>query len=163
MDFMKGLPRSNRQHDSIWVIVNRMTKSSHFLPIKTTYSAEDYVKLYLQEVVRQHGVPDFIISNRGSQFTAESWKSFKKGLGSKVNLSITYPQTDGQAERSIQTLEDILGSYVIDFKGIGMITYLTLLSSLTTTVTIRAFKWLHIKLFIGEDTDLLCSRLVNKG
>ncbi|WMV23979.1 hypothetical protein MTR67_017364 [Solanum verrucosum] len=72
MDFITGLPQSRRQHDSIWVIVDRMTKSAHFLPVKTTHSAEDYAKLYVQEVVRLHGVPVSIISARGAQF----WKSF---------------------------------------------------------------------------------------
>jgi len=117
MDFITGLPRSHRQHDSIWVIVDRMTKSAHFLPVKTTHSTEDYAKLYLQEVVRLHGVPVLIISDRGAQFTAQFWKSFPKGLGSKVNLSIIFhPQTDGQAECTIQTLEDMLRACLIDFK-----------------------------------------------
>ncbi|WMV29209.1 hypothetical protein MTR67_022594 [Solanum verrucosum] len=66
MDFITGLLRSRRQHDSIWVIIDRMTKSTHFLPVKTTNSAEDYAKLYIQEVVRIHGVPISIISNRGN-------------------------------------------------------------------------------------------------
>ncbi|KAL3360779.1 hypothetical protein AABB24_013964 [Solanum stoloniferum] len=118
MDFITGFPRSRRQHDSIWVIVDRMTKSAHFLPVKITHSAEDYAKLYIQEVVRLHGVPVSIISDRGAQFTAQFWKSFQKGLGSKVNLSTAYhPQTDGQAEHTIQTLEDILRACVIDFNG----------------------------------------------
>ncbi|KAH0720379.1 hypothetical protein KY285_005181 [Solanum tuberosum] len=118
MDFITCLPRSRRQHDSIWVIVDRMTKSSHFLPVKTTHSVEDYAKLYLQEVVRLHGVSVSIILDRGAQFTAQFWKSFQKGLGSKVNLSTAFhPQTDGQAESTIQTLEDMLRACVIDFKG----------------------------------------------
>ncbi|WMV59461.1 hypothetical protein MTR67_052846 [Solanum verrucosum] len=118
MDFITGLPQFRCQHDSIWVIVDRMTKSTHFLPVKTTHSAEDYAKLYLQEVVRLHGVLVLIISDRGAQFTAQFWKSFKKGLGSKVNLSTAFhPQTDGQAERTIQTLKDMLRACVIHFKG----------------------------------------------
>ncbi|WMV24236.1 hypothetical protein MTR67_017621 [Solanum verrucosum] len=84
MDFTTGLPRSRRHHDSIWVIVDQMTKSAHFLPVKTTYSAEDYVRLYIQEIVRLHGVPVSIISDRGVQFTTQFWKSFQKGLGSKA-------------------------------------------------------------------------------
>ncbi|TMW99528.1 hypothetical protein EJD97_002395 [Solanum chilense] len=65
MDFITGLPRTRRLHDSIWVIVNRMTKSSRFLEVKTTYSAEDYARLYINEIVRLRGVPLSIISNRG--------------------------------------------------------------------------------------------------
>ncbi|WMV41915.1 hypothetical protein MTR67_035300 [Solanum verrucosum] len=93
IDFITGLPRSRRQHDSIWVIVDRMTKSTHFLPIKTTHSAEDYAKLYIQEIVRLHGVPVSIISDRGAQFTAQFWKSFQKGLGSKAHEKY-YPPYD---------------------------------------------------------------------
>ena len=76
MDFITRLPRTRKQHDSIWVIVDRMTKSSHFLVVKTTYSAEDYVKLYINEIVRLHGVPLSIISDRGPQFISHFWKSF---------------------------------------------------------------------------------------
>ena len=96
MDLIIGLPRTRRQHDSIWVIVDRMTKSSHFLVVKTTYSAEDYVKLYINEIVRLHGVPFATISDRGSQFASHFWKSFQKGLGIQVNVNTTFhPHTDG--------------------------------------------------------------------
>ena len=71
IDFMIGLPRSRKQHYSIWVIVDRMTNSSHFMSVKTTHSAEDYAKLYIQEVVRLHGVPLSIISDKGAQFTIQ--------------------------------------------------------------------------------------------
>ena len=118
MDFVTGLPRTARKFDSIWVIVDRLTKSAHFLPVKTTYTVEEYSKLYVKEIVRLHGVPTSIISDRGTQFTANFWKSFQRGLGTQVNLSTAFhPQTDGQAERTIQTLEDMLRACVIDFKG----------------------------------------------
>ena len=118
MDFITGLPRTRRHHDSIWVIIDRMTKSSRFLAVKTTYSAEDYAKLYLTEIVRLHGVPLSIISDRGPQFTSHLWKSFQKGLNTQVNLSKTFhTQTDGQAECTIQTLEDMSRACMIDFKG----------------------------------------------
>lgn len=70
MDFITGLPRSSRKYDSIWVIVDRLTKLAHFLPVRTTYSAEDYARLYIKEIVRLHGVSVSIISDRGAQFTA---------------------------------------------------------------------------------------------
>ena len=79
--FITGSPRTSRQHASIWVIVDRMTKSSHFLAVKTKYSAEDYAKLYLNEIVRLHGVPLSIISDIGPQFTSHFWKPFHKSLG----------------------------------------------------------------------------------
>ncbi|XP_049357897.1 uncharacterized protein LOC125822529 [Solanum verrucosum] len=118
MDFVTGLPRSFRKFDSKWVIVDRLTKAAHFLPVKTTYTVEEYAKSYIKEIVRLHGVPISIISDRGAQFTANFWKSFQKSLGTQVNLSTTFhPQTDGQAERTIQTLEDMLRACILDFKG----------------------------------------------
>ncbi|CAN4106291.1 unnamed protein product [Withania somnifera] len=118
MDFITGLPRSFRKFDSIWVIVDRLTKSAHFLPVKTNYTAEEYARLYIKEIVRLHGVPISIISDRGAQFTAKFWKSFQGSLGTQVNLSTAFhPQTDGQAKRTIQTLEDMLRACVLDFKG----------------------------------------------
>ena len=98
MDFMMGLPRTHHQHDSVWVIIDRMTKSAYFLPVRTSYSAEDYAKLYIRELVRLHGVPLSIISDRGTQFTSHFWKAFQKGVGTQVYLITTfYPQTDHQA------------------------------------------------------------------
>jgi len=70
MDFITGFPRTPRNYDSIWVIIDRLTKSTHFMPVRMTYSAEDYAKLYIQEIVHLHGVPLSIISDRGAQFTA---------------------------------------------------------------------------------------------
>uniref|UniRef100_M1AKE9 Retrotransposon protein n=1 Tax=Solanum tuberosum TaxID=4113 RepID=M1AKE9_SOLTU len=75
MDFITGLSRTRRQHDSIWVIVDRVTKSSRFLAVKTTDSAEDYAKLYINKIVRLHGVPLSIISDRGPQFTSHFWSN----------------------------------------------------------------------------------------
>ncbi|XP_070046620.1 uncharacterized protein [Nicotiana tomentosiformis] len=83
MDFIVGLPRTQYKFDSIWVIVDRLTKSAHFLPVRTTYSAKDYARLYIKEVVRLHGVPVPIISDRRAQFIANFWRSFQKGLGTQ--------------------------------------------------------------------------------
>ena len=119
LDFITGLPRTRRHHDSFLMIVDRMTKSSHFLAVKTTYLVEDYANLYLTEIVRLHRVHFSIILDRGPQITSHFFKSFQKDLGTQVNLSTTFhPQTDGQAEFTIQTLEDMLRAYVINFKGI---------------------------------------------
>ena len=96
MDFIIGLPRTHRQHDSIWVIVDRVNKSARFLVVKTTDLAEDYAKLYINKIVRLHGVPLSIISDRGPQFTSHFWKSIQKGFGTQVNLSTTFhSQIDG--------------------------------------------------------------------
>ncbi|PHT83036.1 hypothetical protein T459_11479 [Capsicum annuum] len=118
MDFVTGLPRTRHQHDSVWVIIDRMAKSAHFLPVRTSYSTEDYAKLYIRELVRLHGVLLSIISDRGTQFTFHFWKAFQKGLDTQVYLSTAFhPQTDGQPERTIKTLEDMLRVCAIDFKG----------------------------------------------
>ncbi|KAH0743109.1 hypothetical protein KY290_031102 [Solanum tuberosum] len=97
-----------------WEVINM----DFITVVKTTYSAEDYAKIYINEIVKLHGVPLSVISDRGPQFTSHFWKSFQKGLGTQVNLSTTFhPWMDGQAERTIQTLEDMLRACVIDFKG----------------------------------------------
>ena len=112
MDFITVLPCTRRQHESICVIVDRMSKSSRFLAVKTTYSAEYYARIYINDIVRLHGVPLSIISDRGPQFTSYFWKSFQKGLGTQVNLStIFHPQTDGQ------------GAYYLDLKVYGKSLY----------------------------------------
>ena len=98
MDFVVGLPRSRRHRDSIWVIVDRMTKSSHFIPLTSTYRAEDNARLYIDKIVSWHGILLSIISDRGAQFTSHLWRYFHKSLGMQVKLSTTFnPQTDGQA------------------------------------------------------------------
>ncbi|WMV25598.1 hypothetical protein MTR67_018983 [Solanum verrucosum] len=118
MDFIVRLPHTRRQYDSIRVIIDRMTKSVHFVPINISNSAEDYSKLYVREMVKFHRVPLSIIPNRGTQFTFQFWKSFQNGLGTSVKLKMTFhPQIDGQVECTIKTLEYMLRACVIDFKG----------------------------------------------
>ncbi|GKA54375.1 putative reverse transcriptase domain-containing protein, partial [Tanacetum coccineum] len=116
MDFVSGLPRTPSGYDTIWVIVDRLTKSAHFLPIKKTDSMEKLTQLYLKVVVCRHGVPISIISDRDSHFTSRFWKLLQKALGTNLDMSTAYhPQTDDQNERNIQTLEDMLRACVIDF------------------------------------------------
>jgi nitric oxide synthase oxygenase domain/subunit len=74
MDFIIGLPTTEKSFDSIWVIVDRLTKSAHFIPIKSTYHPHNYANIYFQQVVRLHGVPKSIVSDRGPQFTARFWE-----------------------------------------------------------------------------------------
>ncbi|GJS79857.1 putative reverse transcriptase domain-containing protein [Tanacetum coccineum] len=100
MDFVTKLPKSSSGHDTIWVVVDRLTKSAHFLPIP------------------RHGVPVSIISDRDGRFTSHLWQAFQKALGTRLDMSTAYhPQTDGQSERTIQTLEDMLRACVMDFGG----------------------------------------------
>ena len=118
MHFVTSFPRSFWKFESIWVMVDKLTKAAHFLLVKTTYTAEEYARLYIKDIVRLHGVPISIISDRGAQFTANFWKSFQKSLGAQVNVSTTFHlQTDGQEERTIQTLEDMLRVCILDLKG----------------------------------------------
>ena len=97
--------------------MDRLTKSVHFIPIKSTYSAEDYARIFIDEIVCHHGIPLSIIPDRGAQFTSRFRRSFQKGLGTKVKLSTAFHlRTDGQVEHTIQTLDDILRDCIIYFK-----------------------------------------------
>ncbi|GJU87912.1 putative reverse transcriptase domain-containing protein [Tanacetum coccineum] len=116
MDFVTKLPKTSSGHDIIWVIVDRLTKSAHFIPTRATDSMETLTRLYIKEIVSRHGVPISIISDRDSHFTSRFWQSLQNALGTQLDMSTTYhPETDGQSERTIQTLEDMLRACVIDF------------------------------------------------
>ncbi|GKF76962.1 putative reverse transcriptase domain-containing protein, partial [Tanacetum coccineum] len=116
MDFVTKLPKMTFGQDTIWVIVDRLTKSAHFLPVKETDPIKKLMRQYLKEVVSRHEVPVSIISDRDSKFTSHFWKSLNQALGTQLDMSTAYhPHTDGQSERTIQTLEDMLRACVIDF------------------------------------------------
>ncbi|GJX57802.1 putative reverse transcriptase domain-containing protein [Tanacetum coccineum] len=116
MDFVTKLPKTSTGQDTIWIIVDRLIKSAHFLPMGENDSMEKLTRQYLKEVVTRHGVPILIISDRDGRFTSQFWQSLQKALGTQLDMSTAYhPQTDGQSERTIQTLEDMLRAYVIDF------------------------------------------------
>ncbi|KAI3712403.1 hypothetical protein L1987_70959 [Smallanthus sonchifolius] len=118
MYFITKLPRTSSGYDSIWVIIDRLTKSAHFLPIREDYRVEKLARIYIDEIVSRHGVPLNIISDRDARFTSQFWQSLQTALGTRLDLSTAYhPQTDGQTERTIQTLEDMLRACVIDFGG----------------------------------------------
>ena len=94
--------------------MDRLTKTAHFLPINMKYKLEKIAELYTKEVVRLHGIPTSIISERDPRFTSKFWESLQKSLGTKIKLSSAYhPQRDGQIERTIQTLKDLLRACVI--------------------------------------------------
>ncbi|GJT72384.1 putative reverse transcriptase domain-containing protein [Tanacetum coccineum] len=118
MDFVEKLPRTSRGHDSIWVIVDQLTKFAHFLLIREYYKLDKLVELYINEILSRHGVPISIISDRDSQFTSCFWRLLQKAFGTQLDISTAYhPQTDGQSERMIQTMEDILRACEIDLEG----------------------------------------------
>ena len=118
MDFVIGLPRTLGGNNAIQVIVDRLTKSAHFLPMKFKFSMDHLASLYIKEIVRMHGVPVSIVSNRDPHFTSRFWHILQKALGTKLSFSTTFhPQTDGQSEKVIQVLEDLLRACAFDLKG----------------------------------------------
>jgi hypothetical protein len=118
MDFIVGLPRTSAGYDSIWVIVDRLTKVAHFIPVKTTYSGAKLAELYMTHIVCLHGVPKKIVSDWESQFTSRYWKKLHGSLDTRLNFSSAYhPQTDGQSERTNQVLEDMLRASALKHGG----------------------------------------------
>src|SRR3954471_20710393 len=118
MDFVTGFPHTARGFDAIWVVVDRLTKSAHFIPINISFPLVKLAEIYIRIIVKLHGVPSSIVSDRDPRFTSEFWKSLQEALGSKLKLSSAYhPQTDGQTERMIQSLEDLLRSCVLEQGG----------------------------------------------
>jgi hypothetical protein len=126
MDFVVGLPKALSGQDVIWIIVDRLMKSAHFLPIKITDSLDKLTEMHVREIVRLHGVPVSIVSDCDLRFTSKIWERLHEAMGTKLNFSTAYhPQTVRQSERTIQTLEDMLRLCVLDFKG-SWIRYLPL-------------------------------------
>ena len=95
---MSGFPLTQQKHDSVWVIVNNLTKSAHFLPVKMDYSMDRLAELYVKEIVRLHGILFSIVLNRDLCFTSRFWKELQSALGTRLNFSTAFhPQTDGQS------------------------------------------------------------------
>ncbi|GJZ57621.1 reverse transcriptase domain-containing protein [Tanacetum coccineum] len=116
MDFITKLPKTSNGHDTIWVIIDRLTKSAHFIPTRETDIMGTLKRLYIKEIVSRNGVPISIISDRDSHFTSRFWQLLQSALGTQLDMSTAYhPETDRQSERTIQTLEDMLRACVIDF------------------------------------------------
>ena len=118
MDFVTHFPRTPRRHDVVWVIVDQLTKSTHFLVVRMTFTLEEFYRLYIREIVQLHGVPVSIVSDRDPKFTTHFWKSFQKAMGTQLTMSTAFhQQKNGQSEMIIQVLEDMLQACVIDLKG----------------------------------------------
>ena len=90
MDFVMGLPRTQKSHDAVWVIVDRLTKSAHFLPVRMDYSLDRLARLYIDEIVRLHGVPVSIVSDRDPRFTSRFWGSLQRALGTRLNFNTAF-------------------------------------------------------------------------
>ena len=118
IDFVTHLPQTPQRHDAVWVIVDRLTKSAHFLAVRITFTLERFFRLYIREIVRLHGVPVSIVSDRDLRFTVQFWKCFQEVMGTRLTMSTTFhPQINSQSERTIQVLEDMLRACVLDHKG----------------------------------------------
>jgi hypothetical protein len=116
MDFIVGLSRTRKGYDSIWVIVDRLTKAAHFIPIKTTYTGAQLAEQYLSRIVYLHGVPKKIVSGRGTQFTSKFWERLHESMGTRLKCSSAYhPQIDGQTERVNHVLEDMLRACALQY------------------------------------------------
>nr|GEX05591.1 reverse transcriptase domain-containing protein [Tanacetum cinerariifolium] len=117
MDFVSKLPKTLNGHDTIWVIIDRLTKLAHFIPTQEIDSMETLTRLYIKYIVSWHGVPISIISDHDSHFTSTFWQSLQSALVTQLDMSTEYHlETNGQSERTIQTLEDMLRACVIDFR-----------------------------------------------
>src|SRR4051812_36677803 len=113
MDFISQLPRTKSGHDCIAVIVDKLSKLSHLIPTTTNVTASQFAVQFVNEIVRLHGVPKHIVSDRDSKFTSHFWRHLMKCLGVELRLSTSFhPQTDGQTERTNRTLETILRNFV---------------------------------------------------
>ena len=92
MDFVSGLPLTQQKHDYVWVIVDKLTKSAHFVPLRMDYSMDQLAKLYVKEIVRLHGVLLSIVSDRDPHFTSRFWKELQSALGTRLNFSTAFQQ-----------------------------------------------------------------------
>ena len=90
MDFVTHLPQTSRRHDEVWVIVDRLIKSAHFLAVRMTFTLEIFCRVYICEIVTLHGVSVSIVSNRDPRFTAPFWKSFQKAMGTQLTMSTAF-------------------------------------------------------------------------
>jgi hypothetical protein len=118
MDFIVGLPLTACKFDLIWVIVDRLSKSTHFIPVHTRYDVRRYAEIYIARVLCLHGVLKTIISDRGSQFVTRFWEQLHASLRTHlIHSSAYHPQMDGQTKRVNQILEDMLRACIMEYQG----------------------------------------------
>ncbi|MCO5594513.1 hypothetical protein L7F22_048545 [Adiantum nelumboides] len=112
MDFVTCLPKKTGNYDSIFVIVDKLTRVAHLIPVKQSATTADIAQVFVKEIVRLHGIPARIISDRDAKFTSKFWQAMFQSLGTQLNLSTAYhPETDGQTKRVNQVIEDMLRAY----------------------------------------------------
>jgi len=118
IDFVTGLPKITKQHDSVWVVIDRLMKATHFLAMKVNFTFEQLADLHIKEIVRVHGVHLSIVWDQDTKFICRFWCRFQKAMGTKLCLSTTFHlYSDGQSERTIQTLEDMLRACALEYVG----------------------------------------------
>jgi hypothetical protein len=152
MDFIVGLRNTSRHHDSIWVIVDRLTKATHFLLVHTTNKAQKYTEPYIDQIVCLHGLPRTIVSDRGAQFVARFWEQLQESLGAKLIRISLPPQTDGQTERVNQIIEDMLRACAIDC-GKNWDKYLSLAEFAYNNIINPAWRWHLSKPYMEEGVE----------
>jgi hypothetical protein len=115
MDFITKLPKSNKQHDSIMIVVDKLTKDAHFISVKLNHKETNIIDVYMKGIDRLHGIPKTIVSDRDPKITSNFWKGLFNGFGTNLNFSTTYhPKSDGKTKRVNQVFEDMLRMYVMD-------------------------------------------------
>ena len=118
MDFVTGLPVSKNQYDAIWVVVDRFSKSAVFIPMRENWEMKKLAEAYIRFVVKRFGIPTSIVSDRDPRYLSRFWQELQREFGTKLSFSTAFhPMTDGQTERTIQTLEDMLRACVLQFQG----------------------------------------------
>ncbi|KAK8357178.1 hypothetical protein V6Z11_A05G404500 [Gossypium hirsutum] len=151
MDFVSGLPLTLTKK-----VVDRLTKSAHFIPVRTDFSLQKLANLYIYEIVRLYGVPLSIISDKDPRFTSRFWEKLHKALGSRLDFSTAFhPQIDGQSERVIQILEDMLRGCVINFRG-NWEELLPLAEFAYNNSYHLVYRWHHMRHFMVVSIALLC-------
>ena len=120
MDFVSGFPLTQRKHDVVWVIVDRLTKSAHFLPVRLDYSMDHLTEIYVSEIVMLHGIPLSIVFNRDPRFTSRFWNELQSAFGTRLNFSTTFhPQTDGQSKSDSGVVRYAFGLCIRFSKKLG--------------------------------------------
>ena len=115
MDFITKLLITRKKHDSIMVVVDKLTKDGHFIPVNLTHKEANIVDVYMTEIARLHGIPKTIVYDKDPKFTSKIWKGLFNRFGTNLDFSTTYhPESDGQIEKVNQVIEDMLRMYVMD-------------------------------------------------
>ena len=154
MDFVSSLSLTQKKHDSVWVIIDRLIKSAHFIPFKIDYSMDRLAELYVDEIFRMNGVHLSIVSDQDPRFISRFWKELQSTLGIRLNFSTTFhSQTDRQSERLIQVLKDMLRGCVMEFTG-SWDRYVPLMKFSYNNSYQARLAWHHMKLCMAGDVEL---------